>query len=507
MADITYDIRVDWDNDGVFTGTGENVTSRTLHRGAIKIQYGRDQGKALSPIAPGQAAFQVDNSTKDYSPDNSSSPLFGNLLPGRQVKMTATHNAIDYVLLLASIEDYIIDPKLDARSVTFTAVDGLGELTQRTVSTQLYQTVRTGDAIGYILDAVGWTAGRDIDKGATVYPWWWVEGRNGFDAVKDVLAAEGLGAIAYIGTSGEFVYRDRLHRLTRTASRTSQATFDSSSEPAIDKDIAYDVGWRDIVNYVSCDVTERVQDAALSIIYQDKSTRQLAAGETVTINAQSSDPFTDAVTPVSGTDYTVRTGTVTVSLSRTSGQSTQVRIFANTAAQIEGMSLRARKLTTSRTVTIESRDQDSISKYRTRALKYSAPLIGINDAQAIADSIIANHKERLPIITIKVVSANDTRRVQMLARDLSDRVHLTIPEANVDSDFYIERIEHLIHADFHETRFGCEKVLADIAGVFVLDTSLLDTGKVGKLGFISPSELLILDDTGQGLIGTNLLGY
>lgn len=506
MGAITYDVRVDWNNDGDFSDTGEDITTRVLDRGSIKIQYGRDQARSLSPIAPGQAAFQVDNSSKDYSPDNASSPLFGSLLPGRPMRLQATHNAVTYTLFRGSIDGYDIDPKLAERSVTFTGLDSLGDLATIIISTGLYQTIRTGDAIRAILDAIGWTAGRDIDLGATVLPWWWAENKNALDALKELLAAEGPSSIAYIGPSGEFIFRDREHRLIRTASKSVQATFDSVSEPAIDTEITYDVGWRDILNYVTCDVNELIIDVGLSTVYEDKAIRQIAAGETVTIRAKGS-VFIDAVTPASGTDYIVRSGSVSVALSRTSGESAEIRVTASTAAQVEGMKLRAYKLVTLRTVKVESRDQESIAKYKQRSMNYSAPFIGINDAQAILDKIIATHKDRLPIVTIRLVNANDTRIVQMLDRDLSDRIHITMPEANVDADFYIERIEHEINAGKHTTSFGCEKVLTDISGTFVLDVSLLDTGKIGRVGFVNPTELFILDDASQGLIGTNLLGY
>lgn len=490
------------------TGPGENVTSRTLDRASIKLQYGRDQARSLSPIAPGQGALEIDNESKDYSPDNSSSPLFGNLVPGRSLRIHATHNSVNYSLLNAYLEDYQVDPRLDARSVTFTALDALGQLQTINVSTALYQGIRTGAAIGIILDAVGWTAARDIDYGSSVLSWWWEEGVTALDAIKDILAAEGPGAIVYIGDNGEFIYRDRSARAIRTESKTSQVTFHSINEPAIDQDIDYDVGWRDIVNDVSISVDEKIIDVGLSTVYQDKAIRQIATGETVVITAKANDVFIDAVTPTVDVDYVLRSGAVSITLSRTSGESCQIRITASSAAQIEGMAFRAYKLNTLRTVLIASSDQDSVSRYKLRALKYDAKFIGINDAQAIADTIIANHKDRLPIVTIKIINKNDTRAIQMLSRNISDRVHITIPEANVDSDFYIERIEHVIHTDKHETWFGCEKVLPDFSGeAFVLDVSLLDTGKIGKIGFINPSDLFILDSGTQGLIGTNLLGY
>lgn len=486
---------------------GENVTSRTLDRGSIKVQYGRDQARALSPIAPGQGALEIDNESKDYSPDNVSSPLYGSLLPGRRISVYAFHNQVAYNILRANLEEYEIDPSNDKRSVTFTAIDPLGILQTISVSTRLYQTIRTGEALGVILDEIGWTAGRDIDLGCSVLPLWWVESQNALDAVKDLLGCEGLGAMAYIGESGDFIFRDRSAHLTRTESNTVQATFTSTTEPAIGQDIGYDVGWRDIYNSVSVDVEERTVDVGLSVVYEDEVRRTIAAGETLTINATGKNLFIDAVTPSSGTDYTVVSGTVSVSLSRTSGESTVISLRATTAAVVAGMRIRAYKMVTLRNVKITASDSVSIENYRTRSLSWGAPYVGVNDARAIAELIVATHRDRLPIVVIKLINSNDTRTVQLLSRNLGDRVRLTIPEASVDSDFSIERIEHVINVDRHETFFGCEKIPSDVANVFVLDVSLLNTGTIGRFGLVSAGELFILDSPTQGLLGSYLLGH
>ena len=56
MNNAAYDIRIDWDNDGDWSDSGDppdgrnNVTSRALARTAVTIEYGRDQARAGAPI-------------------------------------------------------------------------------------------------------------------------------------------------------------------------------------------------------------------------------------------------------------------------------------------------------------------------------------------------------------------------------------------------------------------------------------------------------------------------
>ena len=54
----------------------------------------------------------------------------------------------------------------------------------------------------------------------------------------------------------------------------------------------------------------------------------LGVSEVLTFTASASDPFINAVTPVSGTDYTLLSGAVTPTLSRTSGASTTITLTA-----------------------------------------------------------------------------------------------------------------------------------------------------------------------------------
>lgn len=82
-----YDFRVDWNNDGGFEGAGEDITARVLGmRSTPQIQYGRDQIRSLAPSAAGRlSGVEVDNASRDYSPENPTSPLVQNIKAGREL--------------------------------------------------------------------------------------------------------------------------------------------------------------------------------------------------------------------------------------------------------------------------------------------------------------------------------------------------------------------------------------------------------------------------------------
>src|SRR3954468_15559770 len=120
----TYSAYSDWNGDGLYTGTGENITSRVLdNRTPVQTRYGRDQSRALSPPAPGTAQFELNNESRDYSPENAGSPLAGQVLPGRGVYIKATMSAVDYAIFAGLTDDFSLKPNLEEQSVDVSCID------------------------------------------------------------------------------------------------------------------------------------------------------------------------------------------------------------------------------------------------------------------------------------------------------------------------------------------------------------------------------------------------
>jgi hypothetical protein len=91
----------------------------------------------------------------------------------------------------------------------------------------------------------------------------------------------------------------------------------------------------------------------------------VADGETVTIAAKGTSPFFGALVPEQDTDYTLLAGTITVALTRDSGESTGVVIQAvGGTAQIDGLQVRAVAVKTVTTVVVHAEDSTSIAQLR-----------------------------------------------------------------------------------------------------------------------------------------------
>jgi hypothetical protein len=468
--------------------------------------------------------MELDNRTRHYTPDNPSSPLAGMLGPGRPVLIRANWQGARHNLFWGHLDDYQLAPARNSRSVQVTALDALSLLRGVRLSTSLYPSVRTGQAIGVILDQIGWPAARrDLDPGASVLRWWWGESDDAFDVLSAVVEAEGPNAFAFVSSNGDFVFRDRHHRLMRENSLTVQATFhDTGTEPVF-SDLDYDIGFKEIVNSVEVAVEER-EPVHQEVVWEEEGLINLAAREIRVVRVQADNHFTNAITPVQGAritdpayekifparhDMIVRSGEVAVSLSRTSGQSTEIRLEAGpTAAVIEGMRLRATPVPVVRTVQIRAEDEQSVAAHGRRSYDGDMALAGVHDVASIAQLILGQRSQRLPVMTITVVGAGHTERLaQILRRDLSDRVHLVDDETFTDHDYFVERISHDI-GDVgydHQAVFGMERVREQHEAVFTFDDPDrgFDDGVFGASGLDNPDTLFTLDSSNldEGMLG------
>lgn len=236
-----YTVAVDWNNDGDYGDTAENVTEDVLASGPVTFQYGRDQARALSPPAVGTLGFSLCNADRIYSPENPYSPIADDIAPAAPIKVEEVIGGVLYPLITGRVDLFDIRTDRGDRSAVITGLDGLALLRGTKISTGLYQAQRSGTLVGVILDTIGWTAPRDLDIGATHVPWWWASQQDAFDLLTELIASEGPPAVAYIAPDGTFVYRDRHHRLLRAASLTSQATF--AQTPTADQCCDLDPGF------------------------------------------------------------------------------------------------------------------------------------------------------------------------------------------------------------------------------------------------------------------------
>ena len=92
MTQATYVLEVDWNGDGDFGDANEDITADMID---FETGRGRDFASQLTGRAvAGRLRATLLNTTGKYSPFNTGSPLTGNVLPGRKVRLRSTSSAL-----------------------------------------------------------------------------------------------------------------------------------------------------------------------------------------------------------------------------------------------------------------------------------------------------------------------------------------------------------------------------------------------------------------------------
>lgn len=188
------------------------------------------RSRALSgSFPPGSGSFTLDNRDGRFSPRNTSGPHFGNVLPGRHIRLKMKYGATTYSTWYGIIEGWG-DSYPQAK-------DGLAVVTAKQSSTLLARDrgaagspiVGVGEFAGArvsrILTARGWTLGSTI--GAAAVP------LQGSDLTGDGLSEISKAVDAEFGAfwcefDGTVVFEGRNALATSTRSNTSQVTFGNS---------------------------------------------------------------------------------------------------------------------------------------------------------------------------------------------------------------------------------------------------------------------------------------
>lgn len=304
-------IEVDWNDDGDFSDTGEDVTARVDGDAGIVWSRGKDQIRQFAPGAAGQLGFLLNNYSKDYSPGNGSSPIAGLVTPGKAVRISSTSPGR---VLWKGITDEINQfPHFMERNVGFNCLGNLSKLRGKYVSTALYSNILTSTFLGHILDAAGWPAAdRNIQTGMTTLLWAWADKQDAFDLVMRITRTEGPRASCYEDPNGKLVFENREARITQTRSTTSQQTFTGTTNIA---NLDYNPNYKDVIEACVIQVDER-EIQGQSVIWELGSTLTLGNAEVWRreIRSVSGDPFMDLVIPSPAPSDTVQTLTADATL-------------------------------------------------------------------------------------------------------------------------------------------------------------------------------------------------
>ena len=480
MADITYTVLVDWDNDGDYGDTGEDISARVLE---AKWFRGRDDESQLTGRSvAGACELLLNNASGDYSRHNTSSPLTGLLLPGRSIQIQAGSADFPYefpivfndnvvwtgtLLRLETIVD-AINPGQFARLV---GVGPLGLINERVVRLAMQTSILTGALWDAILDEIGWPSGdRNTDTGQTTITRYWTGEIRGLTALQQVEASE--GGFGWEGKKGEINFSNRHARLAGNA-LVSQATFSDASGAALSYSaIREGDPLPGLFNIFSVPV-QRYTVGSLATLWtlseSGANSPSIKPGDTKTFWARYPNPDsgTDAVavdawtTLVENTDYEANTESGGGGTDRSASLSLVLTKFATAmkiaitndhatdTVFITLLQARGTPVTADDPVTIQSEDATSKTAFGERTWP-SPPLFipDTDEAQNWCDFNLAIYKDPIPKLPMTVIASRDSaHRAQALTRDISDRITVV---ANNGANFGHSGIDCFIEWERHE---------------------------------------------------------
>jgi hypothetical protein len=174
------------------------VREAATHRGA---------SRELERIEAGTASLTLDNRDGRFTPFNTASPYYPNILPMRRIRIRASWDEVIYPVFNGFVEDWPVTFPGEVDTETrVTLVDGMKMLAVANISGSFSQQ-GSGARVGAILDAINWpTADRDINVGTATVPAITLANVSALEHLQQIAHAE--GGRFFIGKNGYAVFRE-----------------------------------------------------------------------------------------------------------------------------------------------------------------------------------------------------------------------------------------------------------------------------------------------------------
>lgn len=499
MPSASWVLEVDWLGTGTFAGANDNVTS---HCRAIECKRGRDYSSQLTGRAvAGRLSALLYNSTGTYSSFNSASPIYGSIVPGREVRLRTT--APSAATLWTGFLERIA-PAGSADGIPMVTLEAFGPLikiTGKQVTPAAQASVATGTIVGAVLDAADWPAGdRDIDAGQTTISRWYVDKQDALNVLREVEETE-LGFLLELA-DGKIAFEDRHHRL-KAPHTASQATFSDAVAAALKyQTIEQQDPLVEIYNEIVAVVAPLYAVGAVSVLWTlREETPTIEPGEALSWWAEYPNPAVDPdtgayvdawTTPVATTDVTVTgVGIGDIGIAATKfAKAMKITLTNNGAATATVTLLQARGDPVKRREPVRVSDEDATSQtaYGERSYRLPGPwLPNTSQARDFVRYVVSRYKDPLPVLRIGyIANMSADQLTQALTRQISDRVTIVSTSAKtqlgINADFFVESISHRITDAglWHEVVYELSDAGGD-AGYWVLGVSLL--GLTTKLAY------------------------
>ena len=465
MTAPTWSLLADFNRDGVY----EFDLRPYVDAGAqLRVSRGVDRNGRMRVST---LEVSLDNQTGIFTPEYSSSSLYGLLKPDVPIQLAANFSSTDYTLWTGYAQSWTCkwagSKGIGARC-QLSAIDLAGAFLKDAQVNVVSSTSRsTSDAIAAIMVAAGLSSSDyNLDAGIQSLPFHFVRAQKALDAIMDAVYSE-MGGTAWIQADGKLRFENRHARLGTTV----DATWGDSTN-VIPENVAYEVSTNDLVTSASVSATifttGQDNDEILRFT-RGMDTRGGADSIAIAAGASYEAEFDYGVAAVSitaavaVTDYlantaidgtgTDKTSALTVSVTDLGGAA-RIKLTNTDAATIYVTKFRLRGQRTaytnqSPTFTVT---KSVVGMKTDRSLQLRVPFA--DDSQAAKDFSVAlcrTYRVPYPRVTLEFCWDTDDITAAMLAADIGQLVKfadLTSGNAawltNVNDWWYIEAIEQMV---------------------------------------------------------------
>ena len=502
MAVASYKLQVDWSDDGDFLDVGESIAIGRVRR--IDCFRGRDNASQLTGRSiAGRLMAVLDNRSGDYNSFNTGSPIAGNMLPGREVRLLGTSAGLtDQPIWRGFLLRIIPQPITGGDNVVLLeAVGPLGQINLDQIALGMKTARRTDLLIGDLLDDAGWpAAARSLDVGQTTITRYWADRQYPLNAIQQVEDAE--AGFLWETDDGKIGFKERRARLSGAA-LTSQATFSDAAAAAKPYSAIEQLDPLDsIFNLFEAEIQLYTVGALATLwtLAESGASSPLITpnGGSLTFWARYPNPIspTDAfavdvwTTPVATTDYTANSAadgsgtnlTSSIAIVATKFSNSMKLVVTNnhasTAAYLTLLQARGTPVLGKDPVVVRAENTASQTSYGERLWPARSRFIPTTaEGQDWADFHLSIYKDPIAMLSMSFFANRSQAMLdEMLTRDIGDRVTVVAQnkaDLDINRDFFIEAIRHEINNDrLHNVTF----LLSDaeqFSDFWVLGTSTL----------------------------------
>ncbi len=437
-----YVVEVDWNDNGLFSHANSDISSYVKE---FSIERGREG--ELQDMQVGTCELRVLNTSKLFSPEYVGGSLFGKLLPDRRIRVKAQYGGNDYPLFYGYLERITPVPDKSRQDAYIYTVDRL-----RRLQTNVRSILRTGETEAQLMTALLVLCQKTaegalpsaFDAGLDTHPYFWVNNESALE--KCLHLAKSCLGVFYADKSGNFVFENRNHRPLHT----SQYTFDNAHYS-----MDYNYGGRELKNQVTTKCYARAVSASAEL-WRLQEIPYIAPGETRYFEAVFDNPVSAITDPVATTDYTANNEAGGGGANRTVDMAVAITKYAHTAIlavtnngtphfYVTLLKCRGTPVTISDSGSYKADDSASQAVYGLRPEDFEGSFVStIGWAENRSRFLLALKQNPAAEISMTLRPATEAILLQMIGREISDKVTVQETQTAVNSSFFIEKISHKV---------------------------------------------------------------